>query len=180
MECFTPADGKGRVTRASHAPRIALRWLLSQDEFMSSEGLASFRRSFLSVVWGLSLPFLAPDVLAAVPPSAPALSHDYTYQVWKRQDGLPDDQVRSILQTHDGYLWIATRLGLARFDGTRFVVFNHLNVPAMGEDDCCALLEDAAGNLLFTCAQQVFRMTDRGPVALRPGPQSVSTSAGAL
>lgn len=40
-------------------------------------------------------------------------------RVWQVDDGLPGDNVTGIAQTRDGYLWIATQTGLARFDGVR-------------------------------------------------------------
>ena len=36
---------------------------------------------------------------------------------WTTEDGLPDNGVRAIAQTPDGYLWIGTLNGLARRDG---------------------------------------------------------------
>jgi len=48
----------------------------------------------------------------------------YSRQSWGQADGLPQDTVRSITQTPDGYLWLGTDEGLARFDGYEFVVFN--------------------------------------------------------
>ena len=36
------------------------------------------------------------------------------------EDGLPHNIVQAIAQTSDGYLWLGTREGLARFDGFRF------------------------------------------------------------
>jgi len=38
------------------------------------------------------------------------------------KDGLPRNHVRAMLQTRDGYLWIGTPEGLARFDGMQFTV----------------------------------------------------------
>ena len=38
-------------------------------------------------------------------------------RVWQVDDGLPGDNVTGVTQTKDGYLWIATQTGLARFDG---------------------------------------------------------------
>jgi streptogramin lyase len=35
-------------------------------------------------------------------------------------DGLPTSTVHDIVQTPDGYLWVATTGGLSRFDGVRF------------------------------------------------------------
>src|SRR3974390_1069053 len=48
----------------------------------------------------------------------------YIHRVWTQEDGLPQDTVRAITQTPDGYLWIGTEEGLARFDGYDFVTFN--------------------------------------------------------
>src|SRR3954451_19167585 len=47
----------------------------------------------------------------------------YTHRVWTQAEGLPQDTVRAIAQTSDGYLWVGTDEGLARFDGFRFVSF---------------------------------------------------------
>src|SRR3954451_8931581 len=49
--------------------------------------------------------------------------NQYTHRVWTQAQGLPQDTVRAITQTSDGYLWIGTDEGLARFDGYRFVSF---------------------------------------------------------
>jgi signal transduction histidine kinase/ligand-binding sensor domain-containing protein len=51
----------------------------------------------------------------------------YTRTVWTQEHGLPQDTVRAIAQTKDGYLWIGTDEGLAQFDGYDFVVFNKEN-----------------------------------------------------
>jgi signal transduction histidine kinase/ligand-binding sensor domain-containing protein/CheY-like chemotaxis protein/HPt (histidine-containing phosphotransfer) domain-containing protein len=39
---------------------------------------------------------------------------------WRAKDGLPHENVYAITQTPDGYLWLATQVGLCRFDGVRF------------------------------------------------------------
>ncbi len=51
----------------------------------------------------------------------------YTRTVWTQEHGLPQDTVRAIAQTKDGYLWLGTDEGLAQFDGYDFVVFNKEN-----------------------------------------------------
>ncbi|MFH1527272.1 MAG: two-component regulator propeller domain-containing protein [Bacteroidota bacterium] len=40
-------------------------------------------------------------------------------------DGLSNNSINSVLQTSDGYLWIATKDGLNRFDGQNFVIFKN-------------------------------------------------------
>ncbi len=48
-------------------------------------------------------------------------------QTWRTENGLPQNTVRAITQTHDGYLWLGTEGGLVRFDGLRFVVYDAQN-----------------------------------------------------
>jgi len=65
---------------------------------------------------------------AAVPAKAPAagaesLDARYFHRSWRRGDGLPGNSVYAIAQAADGYLWIGTENGLARFDGQRFVAY---------------------------------------------------------
>jgi hypothetical protein len=53
-----------------------------------------------------------------------ALARDsFTLEVWDSERGLPNSTVTGIAQSPDGYLWISTINGLARFDGVRFVSF---------------------------------------------------------
>ncbi|MBI3416290.1 MAG: hypothetical protein HY043_13430 [Verrucomicrobia bacterium] len=75
---------------------------------------------------------------------------EYQHRIWNREQGLPDNDVCAVLQTRDGYLWAATRVGLARFDGRSFTVFNRANTPAMTDDDCRDLMEDRTGTLYVT------------------------------
>ena len=64
---------------------------------------------------------LAPWRAAALDPSKSLTQ--YTRTVWTQAQGLPQDTVRSIAQTPDGYLWLGTNEGLARFDGFEFTTF---------------------------------------------------------
>lgn len=51
----------------------------------------------------------------------------YRFDHWTTDNGLPQNSVRSIVQTSDGYLWFTTLDGLVRFDGVKFTVFNKAN-----------------------------------------------------
>src|SRR5437870_124378 len=63
----------------------------------------------------------------------------YVHSVWQTEEGLPDSSIHALAQTADGYLWIATAGGLARFDGNRFAAFTKASTPALGEDDIAQL-----------------------------------------
>ncbi|HWD91330.1 MAG TPA: two-component regulator propeller domain-containing protein [Verrucomicrobiae bacterium] len=90
----------------------------------------------------LALFFLAGAVLGA----EPALPN-YFVRSWKTDNGLPDNAVTAAVQTRDGYLWLGTYGGLARFDGTRFAIFNNANEPGLQSDRITGLYEDAKGIL---------------------------------
>jgi signal transduction histidine kinase/ligand-binding sensor domain-containing protein len=44
-----------------------------------------------------------------------------SFRLWQREQGLPQNSVHALAQTHDGYIWVGTDDGVARFDGARFV-----------------------------------------------------------
>jgi ligand-binding sensor domain-containing protein/signal transduction histidine kinase len=63
------------------------------------------------------------------------------------EEGLPDGEITAIAQTQDGYLWIGTPKGLARFDGSRFRVYTPKNTPELKDAAVANLLTDHAGRL---------------------------------
>lgn len=83
------------------------------------------------------------------PPNArdPAGPSEFSAQSWRTDDGLPSDMVNAILQSRDGYLWVATNAGLARFDGVRFEVFSRAVAPQLANDDCLRVFEARGGSL---------------------------------
>lgn len=74
-------------------------------------------RLMLSIV-GL---FVLCDFASALPKVQPA--YRVGVHVFTGDDGLPQSGVNSVVQTDDGYLWIGTFGGLARFDGLTFKIF---------------------------------------------------------
>lgn len=56
--------------------------------------------------------------ISAAPASG--LNSGWVNRAWQLEDGLPDSVVSGISQTADGYLWVGTLGGLARFDGIKF------------------------------------------------------------
>ena len=78
-------------------------------------------------------------------------------KVWSSENGLPQNSVHRILQTRDGYLWIATEGGLARFNGVQFTIFNQENEPAFTSNDTCCLAEDRSGGLWIGTSDGLLR-----------------------
>ena len=73
--------------------------------------------------------------------------NEFGHQAWLTENGLPQNTVQAIVQTHDGYLWVGTQEGLARFDGLNFTVFDKENTPAFKSNDIRFLHEDKQGRL---------------------------------
>ena len=110
-------------------------------------------RSALIGAFGVGVLALLATVLPAHAQPAPATldpsrsMSQYAHRVWQAEDGLPQSSVGAITQTRDGYLWLGTQQGLARFDGVTFEVFDRANTPALKNDWIKALLEGRDGAL---------------------------------
>ena len=98
-----------------------------------------FRSVFLALLGCL------PGVIRAESPQF--LPQDLAMRVWTKQQGLPDDSVTAVLQTRDGYLWVGTSAGLARFDGVRFVSCAPPSQKTNAPINVTALCEDSTGRL---------------------------------
>src|SRR5271156_1383968 len=79
------------------------------------------------------------------------------HQSWSTENGLPQNSVHQIFQSRDGYIWIATEGGIARFNGIDFEVFNHDNTPAFTSDDICCFTQDSAGSLWIGTADGLLQ-----------------------
>jgi diguanylate cyclase (GGDEF)-like protein len=66
---------------------------------------------------------------------------------WQAQQGLPQNGVAALARTPDGYLWVGTQDGLARFDGVSFTVFDRANTTALRHSMIACLRVDRAGRL---------------------------------
>ncbi len=101
--------------------------------------------------------FLAAAALAACLPGLPLSALDpsrpisqYGRDVWRIEQGLPQDLIDAFAQTSDGYLWVGTPGGLARFDGVRFTVYSPTTDPAFRSAAIDSLLADPDGSLWVT------------------------------
>lgn len=108
-------------------------------------------------------------VLAAASPVTSA-SPPWLARNWQSEDGLPDNTVMGIVQTPDGFLWVATRTGLVRFDGVQFQPFP---VKAAGAPPggIKALVADRRGRLWVSKDDGVVVCVDQGVATMVVGPE---------
>jgi signal transduction histidine kinase/ligand-binding sensor domain-containing protein len=92
----------------------------------------------------------------AVDPSTPL--SDLSTQSWVLENGLPQNTVQALAQTQDGFLWVGTEAGLARFDGSGFQIFDRSTSPALPANDIHCLLATRDGALWVGTSQGLTRL----------------------
>ncbi|HZR29416.1 MAG TPA: two-component regulator propeller domain-containing protein, partial [Terriglobales bacterium] len=80
--------------------------------------------------------------------------------VRRQPQGLPQNSVSAILQTGDGYIWVGTKQGLARFDGVSFTTFDAHNINQLRESQIQALVESDDSTLWIATHHGVSRFKD--------------------
>lgn len=107
----------------------------------------------LSYLIGISTPILSQDVDL----------ENFVVTQYGMNEGLPQSSVNDIIQTDDGYLWLATYGGLVRFDGNSFTTYNRSNTPGMIADRIIMVFEDADGGIWHipeTSRTELMRLKD--------------------
>ena len=89
------------------------------------------------IIWTLIFVFLTQIASAQEP----------FYQPLTTQDGLPSNNVYEVRQDKDGYMWMATDNGVARFDGGHFVNFTQSN--GLSDNDVFMVRPDSKGRVWF-------------------------------
>lgn len=84
---------------------------------------------------------------AATLDSLPTAPERYVVEQWTTRDGLPQNSVTDILQDREGYLWITTFGGLARYDGRTFRIFDMDSEAGLDVARFMSIFEDASGAL---------------------------------
>jgi ligand-binding sensor domain-containing protein/signal transduction histidine kinase len=85
----------------------------------------------------------------------------YTVRGWQTDDGLPQNSVYALAQTTDGYLWVGTREGLARFDGLSFTIPETPGAPELQRAWIADLCTTRDGSLWIAAdSLGLFRLRD--------------------
>ncbi len=120
----------------------------------TSAGAPAARRArSVTIAWLLSILALSagadPATERRVPAGLTPEKHlrEFSLSRWTIDDGLLTNALTNVLQTRDGYLWIASYNGLMRFDGLGFTVFDQTTVPVFGTSGFHELVEDRQGDL---------------------------------
>lgn len=112
----------------------------------------------LRALWLTALCAIAAQAWAA-PRQTPLI--DLFIETWTTRDGLPHNLVLDLAQTPDGYLWLATWEGIARFNGHEFVVIDRSSLAELSDNGIRALHVGASGSLWIATARGgVVRLLD--------------------
>jgi signal transduction histidine kinase/ligand-binding sensor domain-containing protein len=90
--------------------------------------------------------------------SAAVSAQEYGIDVWTTANGLPQNTVTGVAQTPDGYLWLSTFDGLARFDGVKFTIFDKGNTKGIDNNRFSGIFVDKYGT--------IWAMTENGAVTI--------------
>ena len=101
--------------------------------------------------WSVLLGMFAFGQMALVGLAANNAIIPYGVRIWQTDEGLPQNSVYAIAQTSDGFLWVGTHEGLARFDGVRFTVVDADAAPELKQGWITALHAARDGSLWIAC-----------------------------
>ncbi len=82
---------------------------------------------------------------------------NYGRQAWVMENGLPQNTVQALAQTRDGFIWLGTEVGLVRFDGNAFQLFDRNSSPALPGNDVRCLLATGDGALWIGTSEGLAR-----------------------
>jgi signal transduction histidine kinase len=90
----------------------------------------------------LNILFYTSSILVAQPSGI-----RYSLQHYTSDNGLPQNSIRAIQFDNNGFCWLASEMGLVRFDGANFTYFNKENLPQLASPFFRTLTTDAQNNI---------------------------------
>ncbi len=123
-------------------------------KFIHFNNISFWRLRFIIIITVL----LGPITGLALDPNKAVTQ--YSHDVWQTEDGLPHENIIAIIQTHDGYIWLGTPVGLVRFDGVRFTLFDKSNTANIKNNNITELFEDREGTLWIGSEGGLYQLND--------------------
>jgi diguanylate cyclase (GGDEF)-like protein len=127
---------------------------------LSKSLLARLLRAALCLLLAVSTAL----VLAADDKSIHPLA--FSAQHWTTADGLPSEKIQALIQGPDGYIWVGTEGGLARFDGVRFTPFAPPGAPELASVSVRGLLRGRDGSIWIGRDDGVVAQYKNGKIEL--------------
>ena len=137
----------------------------------------SNRTRAIIISLSIALIVLAQALFAQGPRTIPL--SEYNLRSWSTKDGLPNDKIMAVYQSSQGYIWLGSQEGLARFDGARFEIFDKKNTPAFPHSQIISLIEDKDSTLWISTIRGLvkYRHGEFSPVPSQRGvDQFISTT----
>src|ERR1700761_5675641 len=117
-------------------------------------------------IWFLIVIILLLSVRPAL--TQPILINGYAVQHFTDENGLPQNSINDLLFDKNGYLWLATQVGLVRYDGGSFKRYYPNDKTAM-ESNISLLGKDDKGSVYFqTIDHQLYCYGSNNSRSLAP------------
>lgn len=104
------------------------------------------------------------------------IAQEFGFDTWTTANGLPQNTVTGVVQTPDGYLWLSTFDGLARFDGVQFTIFDKGNTKGIVNNRFSGLFVDKEGVIWATTENGVITIYRNGMFSSHQSPETTSSS----
>jgi ligand-binding sensor domain-containing protein len=118
-------------------------------------------------------------IAAAQPAKLP--EKQYTFIHYSASSGLVSNQVNTVLQDEDGFIWIGTSDGLQRYDGSRYITFRHSpsDPASIPSNIVQQLVMDKEKNIWLICPGGLIGIFDKKKFTYRAAgikPRKVKTT----
>ncbi len=83
---------------------------------------------------------------------------DFKFENYTPAHGLPSDYIENITQDKYGFIWLGTHNGLTRFDGMKFINYEHVlgDTESLPENDARHIVADSSGRVWVACRKGLF------------------------
>ncbi|HQU85259.1 MAG TPA: two-component regulator propeller domain-containing protein [Pyrinomonadaceae bacterium] len=108
--------------------------------------------------------------------NAKITAQEYGFDTWTTANGLPQNTVTGIAQTPDGYLWISTFDGLARFDGVKFTIFDKGKTKGILNNRFSELFVDKQGIIWATTENGAITIYQNGVFSSHQFPETSNSA----